>query len=76
MNYYHIKIRNCTVELNREKNILEFFHKESKCESIKHGGGKTGELQRNKSWRINTGMVEDNVTHSSINELNRTTAIL
>ena len=43
--------------------ILEFFHKGSKGESVKGGGGKTSELLCNKSWRINTGTkVDDSVT--------------
>ena len=49
---------------------IKFFHKGSKGKSIKLGGGKTCELLCNESWRINTGTVDDSVTHSHIHALN------
>ena len=54
----------------------EIFHKGSKVESVKCGGGKTSELLCNKLCRINTGMVEDSVTHSCVRALNHTTDLL
>ena len=54
----------------------KFLSQGSKGESVKHGGGKTSDLLCNESWRINTGMVEDSVTHSCVQALNRTTNLL
>ena len=36
-----------------------------KSESIKRGGGKTGEMLCNKSWRISTGNEEDTATQDT-----------
>ena len=41
---------------------IGFFHKGSKGESVKHGGGKTSELLCNKLWKMNTGRMTDCVT--------------